>query len=1010
MNMPQKKRLEGLSEKIFLDRYAKKDADTNNTRVGDVVLVLTKDDPKFPTKEVGEVIARNGRNLSVALRSGTTIQTSIEHVTLTVEKTPEEMWDRLASAIASVETTEKQAEWTDKFRYILDDWKLVPGGRIAAGAGASEELTLFNCYVIPSPKDSRGGIMQTLSEMTEIMARGGGVGINLSSLRPRRAIVRGVNGSSSGAVSWGGLFSYTTGLIEQGGSRRGALMLMMYDWHPDILDFITVKQTAGQVTNANLSVCVSNGFMKAVKEDLDWELVFPDTSDPDYDEQWDGDLEKWKKAGKAVIPYQTVKARDIWHTIMESAWKSAEPGVVFMEHYNQMSNSWYFNPIICTNPCGEQGLPAWGVCNLSALNLSKFYDAEKRDVAWEELSKVTRYAVRFLDNVIDKTPYHFEENKNNQQKERRVGLGSMGLAELMIKLGIRYGSPYSLEFLDRLFGFIAREAYLASADIAAEKGAFPAFQAEPYLSSGFMKQMCGVYPEVEEAIQAKGMRNVTVITQAPTGSTGTMVGTSTGIEPYFAFKYYRQSRLGYDEQFVPIAQQWKDAHPNDQLPDYFVTAMDLSAEDHIRAQAAIQRWVDSSISKTANCPNDFTIEQTKELYELAFDLGCKGVTIYRDGSRDVQVLSTEKESKQEESNHSESGQADSYSNSQQKQSEQDDSHANNQEESQSTQGGVLHCESSFVTEGQQKTKNNGDGNEQQLHRQDTGSSGASSSSVSSDREQKDGVRAQESNDRQESTHGNASPSAEVTATKGEESESASSNNVYKRRPQVLRGATYKINTPFGMAYITINDLNDIPAEIFLNVGKAGSDVFAMAEALGRVCSLFLRYGDHGNKVELLIKHLKGIGGSGSVGFGANRVESIADAVAKALETHMQEQACNQERQRNGEGRNGKQNHQNDSGQSYNNNNQQLIENGHQSNSNNQTASGNHQHVNSSRQESIEQAPIAAAIEDSSSAQKDTSPPMMSGMSRDLCPSCGSASLINMEGCKTCANCGYSRCS
>ncbi|KJB86548.1 hypothetical protein AZ66_18190, partial [Paenibacillus sp. E194] len=542
------------------------------------------------------------------------------------------------------------------------------------------------------------------------------------------------------------------------------------------------------------------------------------------------------------------------------------------------------------------------------------------------------------------------------------------------------------------------------------KGAFPAFQAEPYLSSGFMKQMCGVYPEVEEAIQAKGMRNVTVITQAPTGSTGTMVGTSTGIEPYFAFKYYRQSRLGYDEQFVPIAQQWKDAHPNDQLPDYFVTAMDLSAEDHIRAQAAIQRWVDSSISKTANCPNDFTVEQTKELYELAFDLGCKGVTIYRDGSRDVQVLSTEKESKQEESNHSESGQADSHSNSQQKQSEQDDSHANNQEEPQSTQGGVLHCESSFVSEGQQKTKNNGDGNEQQLHRQDTGSSGASSSSVFSDRDQKDGARAQESNDGQESTNGNASPSAEVTATKGEESESASSNNVYKRRPQVLRGATYKINTPFGMAYITINDLNDIPAEIFLNVGKAGSDVFAMAEALGRVCSLFLRYGDHGNKVELLIKHLKGIGGSGSVGFGANRVESIADAVAKALETHMQEQACDQERQRNGEGRNGQLNHQNDTGQSHNNNNQQLIENGHQSNSNNHTASGNHQQVNSSRQESIKQAPIVAAIEDSSSAQKDTSPPMMSGMSRDLCPSCGSASLINMEGCKTCANCGYSRCS
>ncbi len=269
------------------------------------------------------------------------------------------MWDRLAGAMASVEAEpEKQKEWQEKFRYILDDWKLVPGGRIAAGADASEELTLFNCYVIPSPKDSRGGIMKTLTEMTEIMARGGGVGMNLSSLRPRRAIVAGVNGSSSGAVSWGGLFSYTTGLIEQGGSRRGALMLMMNDWHPDVLEFITVKQTMGQVTNANLSVCVSNAFMQAVKEDLDWELVFPDTKDPEYNELWDGDLDEWRRLGKKVIPYKTVRAREIWHTIIESAWKSAEPGVVFMEYYNQMSNSWYFNPIISTNPCGEQGLPA----------------------------------------------------------------------------------------------------------------------------------------------------------------------------------------------------------------------------------------------------------------------------------------------------------------------------------------------------------------------------------------------------------------------------------------------------------------------------------------------------------------------------------------------------------------------------------------------------------------------------------------------------------------------------
>jgi len=843
-----------------------KDPDTDHTQVGDTVLVLLKDDPKFPTKEVGEVVAREGKKVTVKLRNGELVESTIDKLTLAKEHTPEQLWDRLAKAMASVEATpEKRKEWEKKFRYILDDWKLVPGGRIAAGADANGELTLFNCYVIPSPHDSRQGIMKTLSEMTEIMSRGGGVGINLSTLRPRRALVRGVSGSSSGAVSWGGLFSYTTGLIEQGGSRRGALMLMMNDWHPDLLDFITVKQNMGQITNANLSVCISNAFMKAVKEDLDWDLVFPDTTDPDYDTLWNGDLNEWKAKGKAVRVYRTLKAREIWHTIIESAWKSAEPGVVFMEYYNQMSNSWYFNPIICTNPCGEQGLPAWGVCNLSAINLSRFYDEEKQDVNWEELATVVRYSIRFLDNVIDKTPYHFEENRINQLGERRVGLGSMGLAELLIKLKIRYGSPESLEFLDKLYGFIAREAYLASSEIAAEKGSFKHFDAEKFLQSGFMKNMVSVYPEVGEAIRKNGMRNVTVITQAPTGSTGTMVGTSTGIEPYFAFEYYRQSRLGYDKQLVPIAQEWKDAHPGEELPDYFVTAMDLTAEDHIRVQAAIQRWVDSSISKTANCPADFTIEETKKLYELAFDLGCKGVTIYRDGSRDTQVLSTEK-------------------------------------------------------------KEDKSGNENKA---------GVEKSVSSAPEPQ--------------------PTNHVI------------DKQYKRRPQVLHGSTYKINTPFGMAYITINDLDGVPSEIFLNVGKAGSDVFAMSEALGRVCSLFLRYGDHGNKVQLLIKHLKGIGGSGAIGFGANRVESIADAVAKSLELHLQQKKEQQ--------------------QPY-------------------AVLANLQATPAAEPAPVKVDPLSIGASDDAAMSSE----FRELDSKDICPSCGSASLVNMEGCKTCTNCGYSRCS
>ncbi|WP_424768954.1 LAGLIDADG family homing endonuclease [Paenibacillus sp. sgz302251] len=1243
METTRGKRLEGLSEKIFLDRYAWKNADTSGTKVGDVVLVLTKDDPKFPAKEVGEVIAREGNAVQVRLSSGDLIDSSVDKLSLTIEKTPEEMWDRLAGAMASVESgAETQKDWEQKFRYILDDWKLVPGGRIAAGAGASEELTLFNCYVIPSPKDSRGGIMKTLAEMTEIMARGGGVGMNLSSLRPRRSIVAGVNGSSSGAVSWGGLFSYTTGLIEQGGSRRGALMLMINDWHPDVMEFITVKQTMGQVTNANLSVCVSNAFMQAVKEDLDWELVFPDTKEEGYNELWTGDLEEWRRLGKKVIYYKTVRARDIWHTVIKSAWKSAEPGVVFMEYYNQMSNSWYFNPIISTNPCfhpdtristqfgliriedlykkvgnqsfnvvtderlvqqakvagghsyevtgtsirsgsvfptglkqtlkielnngmelkvtpehriytaegwreaqqlkpkdvvyiqsgkglfverdqlgeqwgmflgwltgdgwlssrgdigmvfgqddseiiphiiqagknlsgaeaklftrkngtsqiywwrrafreklmdlgvkavpaydkevpaciftaaketvaaylqalfsadgtvyendvmhrsvrlaasslkllqdvqllllnfgihghickrnkrqqqalsslnhngehrscesrpfyelilsgnnihtfkeeigfkyllrkqealerishkssknekfiakvvsvsvdefvqvydvtepvthsliangmvvhncGEQGLPGWGVCNLSAVNLSKFYDSSKHDVDWDELAKVTRWSVRFLDNVIDKTPYHFEENERNQMLERRIGLGTMGLAELMIKLRIRYGSPESLAFLDKLYGFMAREAYLASTEIASEKGSFPAFDADKFVQSGFMKHMIAGFPEIGEAVVENGMRNVTVLTQAPTGSTGTMVGTSTGIEPYFAFEYYRQSRLGFDTQYVPIAKEWKDAHPGAELPEYFVTAMSLSAEDHIRVQAAIQQWVDSSISKTANCPADFTVEETERLYELAFELGCKGVTIYRDGSRDEQVLSTKKE----ESNEAGGETVDA--------------------------GNTASQVEDYV--------------------------GFDSEPVES-----------------------AIPAVHADQVVDKQ---------YKRRPQVLRGATYKVNTPFGMAYITINDLNGTPAEIFLNVGKAGSDVFAMAEALGRVCSLFLRYGDHGSKVKLLIKHLKGIGGSGAIGFGVNRVESIADAVAKSLELHI--------------GREGEQ---------------------HAVNALTAT-SGYAQYA------MFEQPVDGKLINDLSS--------------KDLCPSCGAAALINIEGCKQCSQCGYSKCN
>jgi ribonucleoside-diphosphate reductase alpha chain len=481
--------------------------------------------------------------------------------------------------------------------------------------------------------------------MTEIMSRGGGVGINISSLRPHHAYVKGVNGRSSGSVSWGALYSFVTGLIEQGGSRRGALMLILNVWHPDILEFVNSKRKMGQITNANISVGITDDFMAAVRADGDWDLIFPDTGDPDYDRLWDGNLAAWQAAGKPVVQHKTVKARDIWQSIIESAWASAEPGLWFMDQANKMSNSWYFNPLISTNPCGEQPLPAWSVCNLGALNLARF--VKDGDVDWATLKRAVRTAIRFLDNVIDDTPYFFEENAAQQLAERRVGLGTMGLAEMLIRLKIRYGSPESEQFLDRLYRFIASEAYLASADYAVEKGSFEKFEAEKFLQSGFIQ---GMPEEVRAAVREKGMRNVTLLTQAPTGTTGTMIGTSTGIEPYYFWSYYRKSRLGRHEEKVDVVAEWQAANPDQPLPDYFVTAMDLKPEDHVRVQAAIQRWVDSSISKTCNVPNEYTVDQVRELYELMYELGCKGGTIYRDGSRDEQVLhraGKEDESKKE---------------------------------------------------------------------------------------------------------------------------------------------------------------------------------------------------------------------------------------------------------------------------------------------------------------------------------------------------------------------------
>lgn len=503
--------LNALGEIIFLERYAKKDLE-RNYEIGDTVVFK-----EGYQKKSGTVTALRENGVEILSDGETFIRNGLE-VDRVIETKPEQMFQRVASAVASVEADKEY--WTQKFVDVMTNWKFIPGGRILAGMGV-DGLSAYNCFVIPSPKDSRSGIMDTLGQMIEIMSRGGGVGINLSTLRPKYAVVKGVNGRSSGAVSWGGIYSYATGLVEQGGSRRGALMLMLADWHPDIEEFIDAKREAGKITNANISVTLSDKFMQAVDEDKDWVLAFPDTTHPAYATEWDGDLEKWLEKGYTTNLYKMVKARELYRKIVESAWASAEPGIWFIDRANAMSNSWYFDRLIATNPCGEQGLPGFGVCNLGAINLAKYVNQD--GVMWDDLYNDVQTVVRFLDNVIDATPYFFDQNEVQQKKERRVGLNTMGLAEMLIKLGLRYGSDGSINFINKLYKHIVKAAYTASANIAREKGSFSAFHFQRFIESGFMKSMVKEIPELFDLIRNNGMRNVTLLTQAPNGSTGTMV-------------------------------------------------------------------------------------------------------------------------------------------------------------------------------------------------------------------------------------------------------------------------------------------------------------------------------------------------------------------------------------------------------------------------------------------------------------------------------------------------------
>jgi ribonucleoside-diphosphate reductase alpha chain len=531
----------------------------------------------------------------------------------------EDTWRRIARALAEVEQDPKH--WEDQFYTALEDFKYLPAGRITAGAGTARAVTLFNCFVMGTIPDSMGGIFEMLKEAALTMQQGGGIGYDFSTIRPKGAGVKGVAADASGPLSFMDVWDAMCRTIMSAGSRRGAMMATMRCDHPDINDFITAKSDAARLRMFNLSVLITDDFMEAVKADGPWDLVF------------DGSV------------YHTVQALDLWNRIMQSTYDYAEPGVIFIDRINTANNLSYVEQIAATNPCGEQPLPPYGACLLGSINMSRLVSSPfAADAALDvaALDDLVRLAVRMMDNVVDASRFPLEAQRQEAHAKRRIGLGVTGLADALLMLGLEYGTDAAAAQTEAWMKAIARAAYLASVDLAKEKGPFPLFDADAYLASGNMMNMD---EDVRDAIRAHGIRNALLTSIAPTGTISLYAGNvSSGIEPVFAYAYTRKvlqkdgSRT--EEEVVDYAvQMWREKFGDTPLPDHFVNAQTLAPLAHVKMQAAAQKWVDSSISKTINCPEDISFEAFKSVYMEAWDSGCKGCTTYRPNAVTGSVLS-----------------------------------------------------------------------------------------------------------------------------------------------------------------------------------------------------------------------------------------------------------------------------------------------------------------------------------------------------------------------------------
>ncbi len=531
----------------------------------------------------------------------------------------QDTWRRIARDLARVEAD--PAHWEGEFYKALEDFRFLPAGRITAGAGTARSVTLFNCFVMGTIPDSMGGIFEMLKEAALTMQQGGGIGYDFSTIRPKGADVKGVAADASGPLSFMDVWDAMCRTIMSAGSRRGAMMATMRCDHPDIFDFISAKSDAARLRMFNLSVLVTDDFMAAVKADADWDL------------QFDGKV------------YRSVAARELWDAIMQATFEYAEPGVIFIDRINAANNLNYCEKIAATNPCGEQPLPPYGACLLGSINLARLvwhpFEDGKAHVCETQLSELVATSVRMMDNVVDASRFPLEAQAQEAQAKRRIGLGVTGLADALLMCGLEYGSDAAAAQTEAWMKAIARAAYLASVDLAREKGAFPLFEAEGFLASG---NMVAMDDDVREAVRAHGIRNALLTSIAPTGTISLYAGNvSSGIEPVFAFAYKRKvlqkDGTHTEEEVVDYAvQMWRDLRGDEALPDHFVNAQTLAPLAHVKMQAAAQKWIDSSISKTINCPEDISFEDFKDVYMEAWDQGCKGCTTYRPNAVTGSVL------------------------------------------------------------------------------------------------------------------------------------------------------------------------------------------------------------------------------------------------------------------------------------------------------------------------------------------------------------------------------------